>query len=596
VSAVAGPAAMLLPDKASAAPASVPGRWDYATDLVVVGSGGGLAGAIAGRYAGMDVVCLEKMNVLGGSTAMHSGVMSCGGGTSLQKAAGITDTPDDYYAFLMACARGQADPDVVRMLSQRIPETFEWLVSIGAQFSTDWLYDTGPEAEPYYTAITPSKMRGAQYPPSKPGETTTGYLLHGFVVREAQKKGVRIFANTTAKELVVGTTGEVLGVKAEKDGAAIYIKARKGVILAAGGMCYNKAMLAQHIRYGDKLTGVGGPGATGDGIKMGQQVGGDLRNMSESLRSPGVAVILGQTTRGKTRASFPSILVNMWGKRFVNEDYHSDSVGVLARAQDEGLTWQIFDSASYAAVSATNKAKLIQSDTIAGLAKAAGINVDGLVATVQQWNADAASGVDSQYGKSGATVKPFVTAPFYAFKSETIANVVHYGGLKVNADCQVIDSMGSAVPRLFAAGLDAGCGALGRNYPGSGTAVGATYAMSIVAARKISEATSWDQPVATKLALKATAPDVARGKSIVFKGSLLPVGASPAQIRLAYKKPGSSTWEAAQTVVSGADGRFSSSWKTTAKTAKGVWSWRAEFGGADGWTTQTSPEVKVRVR
>jgi hypothetical protein len=318
--------------------------------------------------------------------------------------------------------------------------------------------------------------------------------------------------------------------------------------------------------------------------------------MGESLRSPSVAVILGQTTRGHTRASFPSILVNIWGKRFVNEDYHSDSVGVLARGQDEGIAYQIFDSASYAAVSASNKAKLVQADTIAALATAAGIDADGLVATVEQWNADAASGVDSQYGKSGPTVKPFVTPPYYAFKSDTVANVVHYGGLKVNTDCQVVDSMGAAVPRLFAAGLDAGCGALGRNYPGSGTAVGATYAMSIVAARKVAESTSWDQPVATKLALKASAADVARGKSVAFKGSLLPVGASPAQIRLAYKKPGSSTWEPAQTVVSDADGRFSSSWKTTAKTAKGVWSWRAEFGGADGWTTQTSPEVKVRVR
>jgi hypothetical protein len=286
----------------------------------------------------------------------------------------------------------------------------------------------------------------------------------------------------------------------------------------------------------------------------------------------------------------------MWGKRFVNEDYHSDSVGVLARAQDEGLTWQIFDSASYAAVSATNRAKLVQADTIAGLAAAAGIDADGLLATIQQWNADAVTGVDSQYGKSGPTVKPIETAPFYAFKSETVANVVHYGGLKVNADCQVIDSMSSPIPRLFAAGLDAGCGALGRNYPGSGTAVGATYAMSIVAARKIAEAASWDEPVATKLTMAAGAKSVAAGKSVAFKGRLTPAAASPAQIRIACKKPGASTWEVLRNVVSDADGDYSTTWRPTAKTQKGVWSWRAEFGGADGWTTQTSSVVNVRVQ
>jgi hypothetical protein len=78
--------------------------------------------------------------------------------------------------------------------------------------------------------------------------------------------------------------------------------------------------------------------------------------------------------------------------------------------------------------------------------------------------------------------------------------------------------------------------------------------------------------------------------------ALFRAAASPAQVRIACKKPGSSTWELLRNVVSESVGDYSTTWRTTAKTPKGVWSWRAEFGGADGWATRTSSVVNVRVR
>lgn len=466
-------------------------EWDDEADIIVIGSGGGLAGAIAAAEAGLDAVVLEKDIMLGGSTNLHSGVISCGGGTSLQKEAGIDDSPEEYAKYLLACAKGQANEDIITLLSQEMPKTFEWIVGLGGQFSTDWLYYTGPEEEPYCVSVTPPAKHGAQYPPDEDHQSVTGTLIHAFVVDEANKQGVRIMTETPALSLIAGEDGGPIGVVAQSGNKEISIKARKGVLLAAGGMCANPEMCAQYMRFGGQRVAAGAQGATGDGIKMGQSLGGDLINMHESLSSLQTAVPFGTTTRGHERPAFPSILVNVWGKRFVNEDYHSDTVGTLALGQDDGLVYQIFDSNSIAAVSDANKENLIEANSYEELAEKAGIDAAGLLATLTHWNTDAEQGVDTEFGKKGATVAPLTTPPYYAFNARCVALVAHFGGLKVNPDMQVLKATGEPIPRLYAAGLDAG-GWLGRQYPGSGTAVGGTYTMSRIAAGKIANNDSWE--------------------------------------------------------------------------------------------------------
>src|ERR1039458_202480 len=50
-------------------------EWDYLTDLLVVGSGGGLAGALTAAASGLDTLVVEKEDLIGGSTAMSGGVI-----------------------------------------------------------------------------------------------------------------------------------------------------------------------------------------------------------------------------------------------------------------------------------------------------------------------------------------------------------------------------------------------------------------------------------------------------------------------------------------------------------------------------------------
>lgn len=463
--------------------------WDLEADVVVVGSGGGMAGAITAAEAGLEVIVLEKLGIVGGSTAVHSGVVACGGGTSLQREAGIEDTPEQYRDYLLTCAKGQANEALVDALAHEIPQNFEWLVSLGVPFTTEWLYYTGPEEEPYCTAVTPAVKHGAQCPPDQE-HPLTGPVIHSYVVSEAQAKGVQIITGAPAQRLIVDGAGAVIGVVALIDGAEKAIKARRGVILAAGGMCANPQMLAQYMRFGGMRIAAGCQGATGDGIKMGQAVGADLVNMHESLTSLNTPVKFGTTTRGKERPCFPSIVVNKYGQRFANEDWHSDSVGTLAQGQEDGFVFQIFDSVAYEAVAEDKRATLACADTVAGLAEQLGISPAGLEQTISCWNEHAAQGEDPLFGKIGGTVAP-LEPPFYGIQVWSYAIVAHFGGLRVNERCQVLRPTGEPIARLFAGGIDAG-GWMGRQYPGSGTAVGGTYSMSRIAARELVKLEAWD--------------------------------------------------------------------------------------------------------
>ncbi|MEL1133687.1 FAD-dependent oxidoreductase [Desulfitobacterium sp. THU1] len=468
----------------------MPATWDDEADVVIVGSGGGLAGAVTAAEAGMDVIVLEKMNRVGGSTSMHSGVIACGGGTSIQKAAGITETPEAYAKYLLACAKGQANEELVTVLSTEFRDTFEWLAGLGIPFSPDNMYCTGAEQEPYCANVTPPVKHGVIITDKE--HPLGGALIHEYVTKKAEELGVRLLMETSATKLITNPDGEVVGVGADSGGKSINIKARKGVILAGGGMCNNPEMMAQYMRYGALRMAAGGKGSTGDTIKMAQAIGADLVNMHESLTSPSTAVKLGTTTRGIERESFPSIIVNKWGQRYVNEDYHSDTVGKLFQGQEDGLSWQIFDGQSVGAVSAQNKEALIKANSIEELAEKTGIFELGLVNTLNRWNQNAANGDDPDYQKKGGTVKP-LSAPFYAFKLPwTIAIVVQYGGIKVDEKCQAINIFGKPISRLYAAGIDAG-GWLGRNYPGSGHGAGGGYAMSRIAARQLVEYANWDK-------------------------------------------------------------------------------------------------------
>jgi succinate dehydrogenase/fumarate reductase flavoprotein subunit len=229
-------------------------RWD----IVVVGGGGaGLSAAAEAARCGRRVVVLEKGRRLGGTTALAVGSLmaSC---TDMQRRAGIADSPRRHEEELVALGRtlGLADnPALRRLLVENVPDTVNFLASIGVDF-------IGPLLQPPFTT--------QRFYQALPGGRA--YVHH--LTRQCRKLGVAFRLDRRVARLV-SEAGRVVGVEAERDGRSERIDAG-AVILASGDFSANRAMRRALLGPGGDALDPINPLATGDGQRMAAAVGARL--------------------------------------------------------------------------------------------------------------------------------------------------------------------------------------------------------------------------------------------------------------------------------------------------------------------------------
>ncbi len=516
-SAAAATAGVLGAAPAAAAP--VPDKWDFETDVVVVGFGGaGGAAAIEAADAGAKVIILEKTPTPGGSTSLCAGIFYAAG-TTLQKAAGITDSPDEMYKYWMVMGNGLSDPALVRVMADNAAPTFEWIKGMGAQFysgvneyggippikplaeDAGWgLYYSGAEPDPEATAVTPPKVRGHvvrpvqptwPYPPKNPTAPTpvgptrgTGFFKP--LWEGVQKRGIQVLLETRALELITDSVkNEVLGVKADNKGKIVNIKARRGVALTAGGFVMNKDLAKYYCQEAVLPTNYTASD-TGDGILMGMAIGAGTANMGHTLLSLSV-------NQG-------AILVNTGGRRFVDETLYRVAAEVW-KGQRDWLAWEIGDSV----IKGAYAGQVIEAPTIKELATKIGIDPTVLEDTVNFYNKSVEAGKDLEFGKTrrsrhGAPASqgllPIQKPPFYAIKKDVNTLVssqgITMGGLRINTKAQVLFQVtDKPIARLYAAGGTSG-GLMGDMYPGSGSAVGQALTFGRIAGKNVAAEKPWD--------------------------------------------------------------------------------------------------------
>ena len=264
------------------------------------------------------------------------------------------------------------------------------------------------------------------------------------------------------------------------------IKARKGVVLATSGYDYNvdmaKAMSKSQYIVLTEEGNISGScvGNTGDGIRMGMEVGAGLAGIGGAI-NVSLNGSIGRDPTSNVGGCTTGISVNKYGPRFVDEwcqyGYYMNAVF----NQDDHICWTITDQAAVdreggTAMGFTSEdlsadveaGSVVKADTVEELANAIGISAAGLASTLATWNADCAKGVDSAFGKTEC-LNPIETGPFYAAKTASY-NLGTLGGLKINTDAQVCRFDGTPIEHLYAGGLCTG-GWAGQFYPGSGTAI-----------------------------------------------------------------------------------------------------------------------------
>jgi len=323
------------------------------------------------------------------------------------------------------------------------------------------------------------------------------------------KMGVPVWRNAPLTGLVV-EDGAVRGVTVERDGAPVTIRARRGVLLSAGGFDRNEEM--RHEYQSEQIEtdwSLGSPSLTGDAITIAQeQAGADLAFMDEAwwfpaipLEGPMPGVLLAE------RSLPGQIIVNQDGERFMNEALNYMTAGQILIKQKLPV-WMVFDQRyrnRYVFGGGVFPRQALpqawydqgiahKADTIQGLADKVGLT--SLPASVERFNLLAAAGRDDDfhrgdsaydryYGDPTITPNPCLgpidKGPYYAVKVVP-GDLGTCGGVRADGLARALRPDGTVIEGLYASGNAAG-NAFGRVYPGPGATVGQGLTYGWIAAQ-----------------------------------------------------------------------------------------------------------------
>ena len=317
--------------------------------------------------------------------------------------------------------------------------------------------------------------------------------------------------------------GRVTGATVARIGADVEVRARRGVLLASGGFPGNsvrRASVFPHAAQGHDHVSVALPTNVGDGAKLAEGVGGAFS--AHVLR--GAPLLPVSLIPGKTgnEAAFPHLIdrtkpgiiaVLRNGKRFVNEaaSYHDFVVALIDAASGTGApeAFMIADRRALARYGLgyakpfplphshlVRAGYLLRASTLDGLAELAGIDREGLEATIATLNTDAAAGRDTAFGRGdgaydryqgdphhapNSCLGPIATPPFYAVRVIP-GDIGSFAGLRTDGHARVLDGDGRVVAGLYAAGADS-VHVGGGSYPGAGANIGPAMTFGFIAAK-----------------------------------------------------------------------------------------------------------------
>jgi 3-oxo-5alpha-steroid 4-dehydrogenase len=468
--------------------ADVP-EWQTEADVLVVGLGAaGASAAIEAAGAGARVLLLERASGGGGTTAVSDGMMYFGGGTALQRACGFEDPVEEMVKYLMASCGPEPDEARIRVYCEQSAGHFDWLVEQGVPFKAEFyperMLSPGEEGLTYSgnELVHPFREQARPAPrahmPQKEGQAG-GFLMQKLIA-SAQRAGAEIQTDTLCEALVRDTSGRVVGVHALVAGEDRYFRARRGVILCAGGFINDRAMVKQ---YAPELRRARFKAATegddGRGIRMGMGAGGAaIRMHMGSVSLPFYP----------PKSLMRGIFVNQFGQRFMPEDVYQGRAGELALLRQDGRVWLILDDECFERPLFAG-GEIHAGETIAELEGETGLPTGSLESTVALYNQHAARAEDPVFRKAPEYVRPLATAPFGAIDlswDKAIYAAFTLGGLATNPRAEVLDADGAVVPGLYAAGRTAAS----ISSPGysSGTSIGEATIFGRIAGRNAARA------------------------------------------------------------------------------------------------------------
>jgi len=503
--------------------------WDDEADVVVVGFGGaGACTALEAADGGADVMIVERFNG-GGATNASGGIVYTGGGTRYQKAAGFDDTPENMFNYLKHEVKGVVKDSTLKTFCEQSVDNLTWLERHGVPFDAAlcpfktsyppnkyYLYYSGNESfAPFNVDATPAP-RGHR----AKGRGISGQALFKPLRKTIRARNIRIRTQSKATKLITDEEGNVVGLelssieesgnkarfhmflgylayklrylifgfppaagffkktfeRLEKNGRKIRVRARKGVIISAGGFVFNREMIKEHAPVYLRGMSLGTLGDDGSGIKLGMDVGAATAEMDRvsawRFINPPEAFVKG-------------IMVDRKGERICNEMYYGAQTAELMVEKHGDKGFLIIGSDIWRKAHRDilpDKAKLFQAQwalvnlyinnkkarSIKKLSKKCGIDEAGLRATIEEYNVVVSNGKKDPMGKMAKFMQP-IKPPYYAIDCSLGAPLfncptITLGGLVVDEETgEVKREDGSVIRGLYAAGRSA-VGVTSRGY------------------------------------------------------------------------------------------------------------------------------------
>lgn len=540
-------------------------------DVVIVGSGAGaMTAALRAHDLGLSAVVIEKMPVYGGTSAISGGGIWIPNNPGMAE-AGLQDSAEEGLTYLKAAVRGEVPEEKLEAYLRTGPQMLRWLEKdAGVRFRSvsaypDY-YPTLPGYKPGGRTMEPdcfyadelgaefgrlnapatatlvfgrfsmTQKEGGIMFSRAPGwqwvvlrlmlrywldvrgrlkgkrdrRLTLGNAMIASLRRAMMNRDIPLWLGTPFRSLIL-ENGRVSGVQAERAGQALEIKARHGVVLAAGGFEGSQALRERWLpKPTNAAWSAAMPQNKGEAIEAGLAVGAATEFTDIAWWTPTIAVP-GQDRQWGVlvERSLPGlVIVNKLGKRFANEaepylEFGNHMYEDNERTDGANVPCYVVFDATFrhkymfgplmpgqvrpdSALPADWDGKVYwKADTLDGLAQRMGIDAGGLKESVAKINAYAKTGKDLDFDKGGnvydryygdRTVKPnpclapIVKPPFYGLRLDA-GDIGTKGGLKTDKEARVLDTQDRVIPGLYAIGNCSGS-VMGRAYPGPGCTIG----------------------------------------------------------------------------------------------------------------------------
>lgn len=513
---------------------NIPAKWDLEADVVSLGSGGGgLSAAITAHDHGSSALVLERSTQVGGVTAYSMGEVWVPG-NHLASALGIEDSAESGYRYVKSLSLGYGEETAILNQAVHAPVALKYFEDkIGLKMCVirdlpDYYFPSYRDslAEGRYLEVLPfpaatlgdwqSKTRVSPHVPYAlthadifhngglanmvnwdysvmserlaNDERCAGPGLAAYFVRGVLDRGIPLHTGVHAEELI-GDGKRIVGLRATREGADIFIRANRGVVIAVSS--YERNLnFAKTLGHQLNPVSMVMPSIDGAHLRLAGKFGARIARVPD-------ATMLGFQIPGEEqeegvplwRGALPflglphTIVVNRAGKRFSNEAFYRsvyfalDVIDGATQTHPNFPCWVIFDNqarSKYPFGSVMPGQELpdglgVKAASLTELAGKIGVDANGLAATVAAFNGYCDKGVDLEFKrgtfpwgalmcgdpsyKPNANLGTLTQGPFYAVELHRMAGGgIAAAGVVADQHCRALGWDNQPIEGLYVAG------------------------------------------------------------------------------------------------------------------------------------------------